>query len=763
MPHKKHKKSKSNIFGFSKNKGHRDNHKESPKRSRTSQRGNKEQPDLWMKFGDITLSSDEIVGFIIANGGESSSQDIMGNFAIGRGHRKTLHLFLDDMCQDKILAITEDKQYRAKKTAKYHEAILSVNPRGFAFAKLTPKPKDWKFLDDAFVGPSQRGSAIHGDRVLIKIIGNRDDRAEAKIIRVIERATLRIIGTFQEGQPFPRVLPEDERYPFTILIEADSHGAKEGEAVVAIITDHASTKAGHPRGEIVEVLGNPDSLNVQTEIVIRKFGLPHRFSPKVAKQLKKINPDITATGKRSDLRDVLHITIDGEDARDFDDAVAIQKTKNGFQLHVSIADVSHYVTAGSSLDSEAYERGTSVYFRTRVLPMLPEELSNNLCSLVPNQDRYAFTAILDFDLDGTLHKKKFVKSVIKSKYRMTYNLVKAILIDKDPALLKEYKPLTTPLTWMGELANALTAKRMARGSIGFELPEAFIEITEDDQVKGIIRRERNFAHQIIEEFMLAANEAVARTMTDQKCTTGLYRVHELPDTEKVAEFCEFAKTMGLKLPKGGGEPGWFGQILKLVVDTPQEYIINNLLLRTMKQARYSAANVGHFGLAASHYCHFTSPIRRYPDLMVHRALAEIIGASPENGKDAKSNKKGHKAGPHAEEAGEFLSKRERVAVDAEREMVDRMKVRYMEDKVGETFSGIISGVTSFGLFVELLDSFISGGVAISDMKDDYYILDEKAHRLTGKRGQRSFRIGDLVEVKLTSVEKARRRINFEIV
>jgi len=746
MTRRKSKKSKKSIFGFDKKRAGKFKGHKSGKR--------RESPDSWMKFGPISLSSDDIVGFIIGNNGEAASQDIMANFLIARSHRKSLHVFLENMCHDKIISMDQDKLYRVRDAGQYHQAVLSVNPRGFAFAKLTPKPEGWRFMDDAFIGPSKRGSAIHGDRVLIKIIGSRDDRAEAKVVRVLERATVRIAGIFQAEKPFGRVVPEDERYPFTIIIEGDCLGAKDGEAVVAVITDHDGGKAGRPRGDIVEVLGNPDSLMVQTEVVIRKHNLPHRFSPKVDKQLKKIDHKIEVSGKRSDLRDVLHITIDGEDARDFDDAVAVMKTRNGFQLHVSIADVSHYVTAGSALDHEAYERGTSVYFRTRVLPMLPEELSNDLCSLVPNQDRYAFTAILDFDRSGKLKKKKFVKSVIKSHYRMTYNQVKEILIDKNAAVRREYKPLNTPLKWMGELANALMARRKTRGSIGFELPEAFIEISEDEQVVGIARRQRNFAHQIVEEFMLAANEAVAKTMTDRNSGSGLYRIHEVPDGEKVSEFSEFAKTMGLKLPKGGGEggePAWFAKIIRLVVGTPQEYIVNNLLLRTMKQARYSPDNVGHFGLAASHYCHFTSPIRRYPDLMVHRALGEIIGAA-----------KPKRGGVAPEEAGEFLSKRERVAIDAEREMVDRMKVRFMADKIGETFKGIISGVSSFGLFVELLESFISGGVAISDLKDDYYSLDEKHHRLVGKRQHRIFQMGDLVEVKLVSVEKARRRINFVI-
>ncbi len=749
MARKRSHNRKKNIFGFDK-KGHK------------GRGGSPKMQNSWMKIGGIKIFTDDIIGFVLGNGGEASSQEILGSFGLGRSHRKNMHALLNSMCHDKLLYQGDDNQYRVKRSGDYLTAILSVNPRGFAFAQLTPLPRGWKFQDDAFVGQSNIGTAMHGDEVLIKIIGNRGDRAEAKIIRVIKRAVVRIVGIYRDTQPEPHVVPEDVRYPFTIRITGETGKAQEGDAVVAVITEHDSGKGGRPKGEIIEVLGDPDSLMVQTELVIRKFDLPHLFSKKTKKQLKKIDSKIEVGQNRTDLRDVLHITIDGETARDFDDAVAVQKTKNGYQLHVSIADVSHYVQENSPLDRDAYERGTSVYFPTKVLPMLPEALSNDLCSLVPNKDRYAFTAILDFDRTGSLKNKRVMKSVIKSHYRMTYNLVSEILIEKNPKTRKEFKPLLTPLKWMEDLANALLKKRMARGSIGFELPEAIIEVSGDDQVVDIRRSERNFAHQIIEEFMLAANEAVARTMTDNELTKGLYRVHEIPDKQKVTEFRTFAKTMGMKLPRGDAEPRWFGQVLKLTVGQPQEYIVNNLLLRTMKQARYSPENVGHFGLAASHYSHFTSPIRRYPDLMVHRALAEFLSSSSPGG-SAKKKKKSKKGGSLPVEAGNFLSKRERVAVDAEREVIDRMKVRYMEDKVGETFQGIISGVTSFGLFIELMDSFISGGVPIGSIKDDYYYLDEKSHRLIGKRLHKSYQIGDLVVVKLDSVEKARRRINFELV
>ncbi len=490
--------------------------------------------------------------------------------------------------------------------------------------------------------------------------------------------------------------------------------------------------------------------------MIRKFQRPHAWPPEVRAALHNIDHEIRADAPdRADLRAVRHITIDGATARDFDDAVAVEKTGQGWRLHVSIADVSHYVPEGSAIDEEAYARGTSVYFPTRVLPMLPEELSNDLCSLVPNQDRYAFTAILDFSPAGKLLARRFTRSVINSKYRMTYEKVAAIILDHDPELCAEYRDLVPDLEEMEALARKLLARRMARGSIGFELPEAFVEVGEDETIANVARRDRTFAHQIIEEFMLAANEAVALTLDEHHPHRGLYRIHESPDPVKVAEFAAFAATLGLALPKEDmGSPGWFGKVLEAVAGTPLEYIVNNLLLRTMKQARYAAENSGHFGLAASHYTHFTSPIRRYPDLMVHRALAAILAGGEKTPPGDRRRQPG--------EAGEFLSKRERVAVDAEREMVDRLKVRYMAHRIGETFDAVISGVSSFGLFVELLDSFVNGAVSLNSLRDDYYEVDEKNHRLIGRRSNRVLRMGDVVTVRLESVEVGRRRINFRI-
>jgi ribonuclease R len=405
------------------------------------------------------------------------------------------------------------------------------------------------------------------------------------------------------------------------------------------------------------------------------------------------------------------------------------------------------------VDVEAYQRGTSVYFPTRVIPMLPERLSNNLCSLVPDEDRYTFTAMLDFDQHGKRLAKRFMKSIIRSRHRLTYTTVKQALTDKDPEVLTRYAEIIPALEMMGSLALRLENQRIKRGSIGFEIPEPLVVLGEDNTVETIKRSERNQAHKLIEEFMLAANEAVALTLTEGRIDS-LYRIHEPPDPLKVAEFTEFAQGMGLNIEEGDGSPQWFGKVLAMAAGTPREYIISNLLLRTMQQARYSPHNVGHFGLAATHYTHFTSPIRRYPDLMVHRALAASLrkkGPAKPSGEPVSS-----------EEAGTFLSKRERVAVEADREMMERLQVHFMADRIGETFEAVVSGVTAFGLFVELIEVSVHGAVPITEMRDDYYELEEARHRLIGQRTRTVFQLGDLVRVRLTSVEIPRRRINFSV-
>ena len=698
----------------------------------------------------------EVIGFLHSEPEEQNMTEIMNGLSLKRSERKLLATMLAALCRRDILSCTPGKKkgrlYGLLENTNLVEGTVEVHPRGFGFAIIGERQgvlrkADKTLRQDPFIAPDNLGSAHHGDRVLFWLHPKKRGRTEAKVIKVLNRAATVLVGIYEGGRQTSLVIPEDERFLFNVLVNRkNSCGAKNGEAVLVEVTDF-KTGNRNPNGRIVEVLGNPDDLRVQTEIVIRKHKLPHKFSERALQEAENYPDTMPDEKDRLDLRHIPHVTIDGETARDFDDAVAVEKTSKGWRLYVSIADVSYYVKPGSVLDREAYQRGTSVYFPNRVVPMLPERLSNNLCSLVPNKPRPAFTAILEFDRHGKRLGKKFTRSIITSFHRLTYTKVKRILVDRNESLTREYSDILAQLKEMATLAGTLEKKRLERGSIGFSIPEAAILLDEaEEEIIDVVRAERNMAHKLIEEFMLAANEAVAATLAAENHPT-LFRVHEEPDGVKVMEFTAFARTLGLHLPSGSSSPRWFGKILALVEGTPKEYIVNNILLRTMQRARYSHENAGHFGLAAAYYTHFTSPIRRYPDLIVHRVLADLL-----------SQKKGPAF--DLQQAGDFLSDRERAAVDAERELIERFQVKFMEGKTGETFDGIISGVTSFGLFIELLDHFVSGAVEIAKLRGDHFQFDEKNYRLVGSRTNKIFQVGDLIKVTVANVDVRQRRINF---
>jgi len=628
---------------------------------------------------------------------------------------------------------------------------FEVRPQGFGLIKLSSAHEVIAGLREARVAAGDFAGARHGDEVVARLLEGRSGRPAARIVRVLERAVQPIVGFYTAGRKTGLVEPEEVRYPFQVVVHSkQALGAKTGEAVVAEITD-SGAGIGNLDGRIIEVLGDPEILLVQTRMAIRGHGLPHAFAAETMKETAALEAVVALDAGRVDLRHLPHVTIDDETARDFDDAVAAEKTRNGYRLYVSIADVSYYVAPDSALDREAYLRGTSVYFPNMVIPMLPERLSNDLCSLVPDRDRPAVTAVLDFDRDGRPVGERFLRSLIRSHARLTYTIVKGIIADKDRALGQKYKPLLKGLRWLAELAAQLEKQRFGRGSIGFDIPEAQV-ILSNQGIDDIAIRTRNVAHKLIEELMLAANEAAARTLAENKAPC-LYRIHEPPDPQRLADFEIFTRSLGLELPEDTGSPHWFGKILALVKGTPQEYVVNTLLLRTMKQARYAPGNVGHFGLAASHYTHFTSPIRRYPDLLTHRALIGLINKEPlVNGPRAKA----------LLEAGDFLSGRERAAVEVEREVNDRLRCRFMRDKVGSQFQGVIAGVAPSGFFIDLLDHFVNGMVSVSDLRDDYYHYDDKLHRLLGSRSGRTWQIGELVAVRVKSVDERRRWINFVV-
>ncbi len=702
--------------------------------------------------------AEQILALLYASPEPLSAREILAELGLGRSLRKELQETLAEQLRAGTLA-ADGEFFRPADTRNLAEGRLEVNPKGFGFAVLAGTENATRDnRNDPFVPPGAMGTALHGDLALFLLSDSGRGRREARVIRVLDRRTTSIAGVFTAGRDTGMVTPEDERYIFTILVHRkDYRGARNGEMVLVELTDYPDFRR-NPTGRIVEVLGDPNDMAVQTRLVIRKFALPDEFSEEALAQAKGFAGEITPEEGRLDLRQIPHVTIDGETARDFDDAVAVESTSEDFRLYVSIADVGHYVKLNSDIDKEAYARGTSVYFPNMVLPMLPERLSNDLCSLNPLVDRYAFTAVLDFDRQGARTGKFFSKSLIRSHNRFTYTEVRRVLVDREAAARKQFKKFIPQLEAMQELAAALEQRRMARGAIGFNLPEPELILNDDSTIQAIVRAERNAAHKIIEEFMLAANEAVAATFTETG-RAALYRIHEEPDTAKVAEFVEFAGGLGINSRKETGTPPWFGDILAQVEGTPREYIVNNLLLRTMQRARYAPKNVGHFGLAASDYVHFTSPIRRYPDLQVHRALENLLRDQAAGGKRPQLV-----TTPAAlPEAGDFLSERERVAVDAERELTARLQVRFMAERVGEEFDGIISGVTAFGLFVELIDHFISGAVPIEDMEDDVYQHDPKRHRLIGQNTMAVRQMGDGVRVRVVRVDIPRRHIDFALV
>ena len=611
---------------------------------------------------------------------------------------------------------------------------------------------------DVYIGVKNMNEAMHGDRVVARIEATkRGGRREGRVIRILERARVRLVGRFERGKDFGFLVSSDKRIVQDLYVTFEnSLGAETGDIALAEIVSYP-TKSRNPEGKVIKILGRLDDPKIDTEMVIESNGLLRDFSMDAVEEAKKTPASVSPEMRkgRIDLRETPTVTIDGERARDFDDAVSIEKTEDGFRLWVHIADVGHYVPKGSALDREAYLRGTSVYFPDAVLPMFPEKLSNGICSLNPHEDRLTLTVEMRFDSKGTRSDYKIYESVIRSDERMTYTAVRRIVADRDPAMLKRYASLLREFEWIKSLAALLRKNRLRRGSLDFDLPEPEIILSLTGETVDIIREERNVAHQIIEEFMIAANEAVAERMTALGAPF-LYRIHEPPAPNKILEFSELIKSFGMALRETEKGPKALSEILERVKGRPEEKLINQILLRSMKQAKYSAENQGHFGLASEEYTHFTSPIRRYPDLVVHRLVKRALRPKTTD--------------PHAGYGEEALpeiarhtSERERVAVEAEREVVQKKKVKFMADKVGETFDGFISGVAAYGFFVELSEFFVEGLVHVSFLYDDYYVYDEKQHALIGERRRKVYRLGDPIRARVDRVDLENWQIDFGVI
>ncbi len=629
------------------------------------------------------------------------------------------------------------------------------NARGFGFVKT-----DADLGKDIFIPPDSVNGAMNKDRVMVKITfgGNKTMRPEGAVESILEKGSNQIVGTFQAGKGFGFVVPDDKKLADDIFIpKKGTKGAVSGHKVVVKLTKRADGNQ-KPEGVITEILGHVNDPGVDILSVIRRYELPVEFPDEVYKQIENIELEIgeDELNNRKDLREELTITIDGEDAKDLDDAISIERLDNGnYRLGVHIADVSHYVKEGSFLDEEALKRGTSVYLVDRVIPMLPHKLSNGICSLNPNEDRLALSCIMDIDSKGDVLNYEIAESVIRSDYRMTYTNVNKIVVDKDEALMKEYEQIVPMLSTMEELCRILIKKREKRGSVNFDLPETKIIIDENGKPVDIKPYDRTFSTRIIEEFMLIANETVAESCFWQEIPF-IYRNHEVPDEEKIKKMAAFIDKLGYRI-KGKGElhPKAIAQLLEKASGSLEEHIISRIVLRSMKQAKYMAENLGHFGLAAKYYCHFTSPIRRYPDLEIHRIIKFNL-----NGKLTEKNiSRLNKAVP---DIAKLCSVRERIADDAERD-VDKLKMaEYMEDKIGQQFDGIISSLTGWGIYVEL-ENTIEGMIPVAEMRDDYYVFDDTNMTMTGEMSNKTYKLGDKVKVEVYKVSKTEGAIDFLLV
>jgi len=636
---------------------------------------------------------------------------------------------------------------------------LQTHPAGYGF--VTPE-RPLENGGDIYISGQLMNEAMHGDRVVVRIERIKEGgRAEGRIIRILERANEWIVGRYDRDENgMGYVVPFDRRVLMDIFIPPGQEGGADPGVMVTVELTRWPTSTRGAIGRVAEVLGDIDAPGVDTEIIIRKFGIPDAHAPDAIAEAVRMGGSVADRDLkgRTDFRPVRTVTIDGEHARDFDDAITIERLPNGnFWLGVHIADVSHYVEEGSALDREAYTRGTSVYFPERAVHMFPTELATGLCSLNPHVDRLVQSCLMEVDRRGQVCRSEFHDGVINSDARMTYTAVNGILTERDPALMVEYAEFVPMFDAMRELFQILNDARRRRGSIDFDLNEAEVIMDEGGEIEAIIALQRNVAHRIIEEFMLLANETVASYLETHD-TPALYRVHEEPDPLRIAKFEEFVAGFGYSLaaPLNALRPRHFQKLIERIEGKPEEKPIAFLMLRTMQKARYAPENLGHFGLAASSYTHFTSPIRRYPDLVVHRALraARRSALTPDVREEWTEE---------LPEVARHTSEMERRADEAERELLQWKKVKFMSDKVGDEFEGYVTGVASFGLFIELVEHFVEGLVHVSTMADDYYRFVENAHMLRGENTHKTYRLGDKVRVQVIRVNMEMRQVDLGLV
>ena len=679
-----------------------------------------------------------------------SFKELTGFLQVPKESRHELKEVLELLASKGKLMMDAQGRYRTPGD-EIKTGIFSATQRGFGFVILEGEE------DDIFIPENAINGAMHGDKVMVMVNEEAQPgkRKEGSVVQIIERNKTEIVGTFEKSKNFGFVVPDNQKFVRDIFIPKEfTKGAVDGHKVVVKITNYGDSTSS-PEGRVIEILGHINDPGVDILSVVKAYDLPVDFPEDVMRILDYVPDEIDPKeiANRMDIRELTTVTIDGEDAKDLDDAITLTKEGEIYHLGVHIADVTHYVKEGAALDKEALKRGTSVYLVDRVIPMLPHKLSNGICSLNPNVDRMALSCFMDIDGKGNVIGHKIV---IRSDRRMTYTNVAKIVEGTDEEVTKEYIDFVPLFHLMQELAEILKERRHKRGSINFDFPESKIIVDKQGKPIEIRPYDRNKATKIIEEFMLIANETVAEDFFWQEIPF-VYRTHDNPDEEKIRKLAIFINNFGYSIKVGNEEihPKELQKLLIKVEDTPEEALISRLTLRSMKQAKYTVANTGHFGLSSKYYCHFTSPIRRYPDLQIHRIIKENLGGKLAEGRLTHYDR-------ILTEVANHSSKTERRADEAEREVEKMKKVEYMMDHIGETFEGVISGVTNWGMYVELPNT-IEGMIRVSEMQDDYYNYDEEHYQMVGEHTKKIYKLGQTVKVEVVKADKLQRTIDFSLV
>ena len=703
------------------------------------------------KYKNPVPSRSYILEFLEERGVPIPLDDLVEAFELNQRERTALSHRLSAMVRDGQVLPNRRDEYCLVDRIALVTGVVSAHRDGFGF--VIP---DQDGAEDVFLTPRYMRELMDGDRVAVRVSGHdRRGRPEGSLVEVLERNTSTVVGRYVRERRVGFVVPENPRITHRIAVPTDAVGkAKRGQVVLVEITSQP-TRQSQPIGRIVKVLGKPNAPGMEIDIAINVHGLPTEWPVAVEKETRRLGDKVPAGAARGrkDLRHLPLVTIDGADARDFDDAVFCEPTGSGWRLYVAIADVAHYVEPASALDKEAESRGTSVYFTRRVIPMLPEALSNGLCSLKEKVDRLCMVCEMQIARDGTVSRSRFFEGIMRSQARLTYEEVAAMLFSKDAKLRRKHADLLPHLEELNAVFGALLTQRRKRGAIDFELPEAFVELGEDRRIESISTYERNDAHRMIEECMIAANVSAARFLGRKKLPT-LYRVHDQPTPEKFTALKDFLATFGVPFPRVKDiQPRHFARILERVRGKSYDNLVETVLLRSMSRAAYQPDNLGHFGLALEEYAHFTSPIRRYPDLLVHRAIKHALA-------DKKPARFGYTKND-MERLGEHCSMTGKRADEATRDAIAWLKCDFMLDKIGDEFDGVITGVTNFGVFVQLEDVFVEGLVHVTSLENDYYEFDASKHRLVGTRSKQIYQLATPLRVRVVKVDMEQRRIDFE--